>query len=144
VILVVTYDLRSGRERASLFKTLRSFGRCSQFMASGWVISTRRTPAKLAARLLPHLDPEDSICIMPLEDTLAAYLPQRAANWVAAQQQLTHERARRVVPSAVAEASSRPSRDTGIQTSTGPGHGLPWPRVQDRFDETSATLASSP
>ena len=75
-------------------------------MASGWVISTRRTPAKLAARLLPHLDPEDSICIMPLADAHAAYLPQRAANWVAAQQQLTRERTRRVLPSAVAEASA--------------------------------------
>jgi hypothetical protein len=67
-------------------------------MASGWVISTNSTPANLAARLLPYLDPEDSICIMPLEESHAAYLPQRAANWVAAQQQLTRERARRVPP----------------------------------------------
>jgi hypothetical protein len=96
MIFVVTYDLRSGRDRTSLFKTLQSFGRCSQFMASGWVISTNSTPANLAARLLPYLDPEDSICIMPLEDTHAAYLPQRAANWVAAQQ-LTCGRAPSVV-----------------------------------------------
>ena len=106
MIFVITYDLRSGRDRTSLFKTLQSFGRCSQFMASGWVISTRRTHANLIARLLPHLDPEDSICIMPLADAHAAYLPQRAANWVAAQQQLTRERTRRVLPSAVAEASA--------------------------------------
>jgi hypothetical protein len=125
VFFVVTYDLRSGRNRSSLFKTLRSFGRWSHFMASGWIISTRRTHANITARLLSHLDPEDSICIMPLEDTHAAYLPQRAANWVAAQQQLTRKRARRVVPSAVAEASGRASRDSGSQTSTGPGHDPP-------------------
>jgi hypothetical protein len=96
MIFVVTYDLRSGRDRTSLFKTLQSFGRCCQFMASGWVISTSSTPANLAAGLLPYLDPQDSICIMPLVDTHAAYLPKRAANWVAAQQPLTRERARRV------------------------------------------------
>lgn len=56
MFFVVTYDLRSGRDRSSLFKTLRSFGRCCQFMASGSVISTRRRPPNLAARLLRKLN----------------------------------------------------------------------------------------
>ncbi len=96
MIYVVTYDLRSRRDRTSLFKTLRTVGRSShQFMASGWVISTHKSAAELAARLLLHLDPEDSICITPLKDANAAYLPHRAASWVAAQQQLAVARARR-------------------------------------------------
>ncbi len=92
VIFIVTYDLRSGRERTPLFKALRSLGPSSHLMASTWAISTGKSPKAVASTLLAHLGPEDSILVSQLSETHVAHVTSQAAQWIAACQQSERER----------------------------------------------------
>jgi CRISPR/Cas system-associated endoribonuclease Cas2 len=85
---VITYDLRSRKDRTSLFATLQSFGPSSHFMASAWLISTSTPRARVAATLQSHLDRQDSIFVSRLSDVDAAYLPPQAAEWAVRQRDL--------------------------------------------------------
>lgn len=87
LIFIITYDLRSGRDRVSLFKALQSLGPASQLMASTWAICAEESSETVAAKLLAHLDPEDSILVSQLSETDVARVTSQAAQWIAAHQQ---------------------------------------------------------
>jgi hypothetical protein len=121
MFLIVTYDLKSQRDRTPLFHAIESFGPSSHFMASAWLLRTEKSPAELADALRAHMAPPDSIFVAKLSGEGAAWLPQRASEWIAKQQQLARKRKITTAAELRASAHSHPVhqfRDVPLKQAT--------------------------
>src|SRR5579863_1682378 len=87
MILIITYDLKTPRDYHDFYETLKAQadpGKWWHFMASTWIISTRKTPQQVveALRQDKYLDPADTIFVCELFPNYQGWLPKPAWDWL--------------------------------------------------------------
>jgi hypothetical protein len=86
MILLITYDLKGPvGTYAPLFQAIQNEGPWSHFIASTWLVTTRRTPQEVATMLIPLIKQGDFLLVTQFGRQYWGWLPKAAWDWIAQQ-----------------------------------------------------------
>lgn len=81
-VYIVTYDLNSpGKDYAPLLAAIRKYTNCHA-LKSAFFIDTASTAEDVATKLLPLIDSNDSLYVLPLKKTWAANRKMTCTTWL--------------------------------------------------------------
>ena len=82
-ILIVTYDLKGPSALYSaLFTYLKSHEGWNHYLASTWMIDTRKSPEEVVDEMRPHIQKGDRYLVTRLERPYQGLLPRKSWEWI--------------------------------------------------------------
>jgi hypothetical protein len=88
MILIITYDLKTPKDYHDFYeaiKTQSEQGKWWHYMASTWLLSTRKTPQQVVEAIRPLLDSQDFLFVCEINSNYEGWLPKPAWDWLQAE-----------------------------------------------------------
>ncbi|HEX7890744.1 MAG TPA: hypothetical protein VF522_15395 [Ramlibacter sp.] len=80
---LITYDLKvPGRDYATLYTAIKSYGNWWHFLESNWIIVTNETSTQVWNRLAGTIDRSDFLLIIEVRRDSYGWLPPEAWKWI--------------------------------------------------------------
>ncbi len=80
--LLITYDLnKPGQDYGDFLKSIKSYP-WARLSESSYAIKTNAHPSTIYNELLPHMDKNDQLYIIPLSKPYSGYGPQKVNEWL--------------------------------------------------------------
>jgi hypothetical protein len=84
MILLVSYDLKGlSTGYTQLYEYLKSHNGWSHYLASTWLIDTKKTPDEIVDEIQPFLKEKDHVLVVRFDRPYQGWLPQKAWDWIA-------------------------------------------------------------
>jgi hypothetical protein len=82
-ILLVTYELKGASSLYSdLFNYLKSHEGWNHYLASVWLIDTRKTPEEVVDDMRLHVQPGDRYLVVTFDGSYQGFLPRKFWAWI--------------------------------------------------------------
>lgn len=82
-VYMVGYDLNSeGKDYSGIKKVLKEYPKYWHHLDSTWLIKTDETPSQIVAKLKPHIDDNDSLLVIEVENSYQGWLTEKAFKWI--------------------------------------------------------------
>lgn len=84
MLKLITYDLRKpGRNYSALYEALKSITpNWWHYLDSVWIFATELSTEAIYQKIKPHIDSNDYILVVSIDEDHTGWLPQKAWDWL--------------------------------------------------------------